>query len=169
MRTMLFALQFLPITAFLAVARYKGSTPDAWVLGFQVGAVLALLETILLAVNHVPWNRLLLAANFYLVVGAIGCTFEIAPIVLFVSEWRESAVFVSLLAVGVVTMLFTRGGFIGAPQAEPRVVYKNSLLLLAVVCVSLALSFVFRGNPWLAGTIPFILVIAVRRWLLSRL
>ena len=169
MRKLLFAFQFLPIAAFLAVARYKGSTPDAWVAGFQVGAVLAVVESVVLALNHVPWNRLLLGANLYLVVGGFGCTFGIEPIIRFVSQWRESAVFLSLIVVGIVTTLFTPGGFIEAPHAERSAVVKNSALLLAAVCVCLALSIFFRGDPWLAGTIPFVLLVAIRRWRLNKL
>jgi hypothetical protein len=166
---MLFLLvQFLPLTLFVWIARSHGFTSEAWMLAFQIGGAVAVIETVLLAFSKRVMNRLILGANLFLAVGALGFLFKLDWLTNMYGRMQESALFCSVLLVGAVTTAFSSYGFLELQSTSRSKQMKYSGILLVVACLSFVLSIIFRGNVWLSGTAPFVLLIVARRVLRGR-
>ena len=53
MRFVIPLVQFLPLTVFVVIARMKSFGPGTWGVAFQIGGLMAALETLLLVWRHV--------------------------------------------------------------------------------------------------------------------
>lgn len=168
MKALLLPFQFLPITAFVLVARAKGFTVEGWKAGFLVGEALAVLEMIVFLSLKLPIHRLLLGVNLYLVVGSMAFTFSLEPLLTLYGNLRESALFGMIAVIGVVSTLFSPKGFIEVAHPDRARVRRFSWMLVGVSIVSLTVSFLYRSNVWLAGTLPFVLLLVSRRFLQQR-
>jgi hypothetical protein len=158
-------IQFLPLTAFVATARLKGLGPEAWGLAFEVGGLLAVVETAILIWKRVTLNRLLLGANVFLMVGALGFGLQIPFIVSLYGRTHESALFGAVFVVGLLTTFFTTAGFIEMPSLDRKTVVRRSGALLVVTAICMTLSIALKGNVMLGGTLPFVLLIVARQFL----
>lgn len=112
----IFALvQFLPLSLFASYAFWYGTPEEArWQQAFQLASVAALLQLAIVLPQRRPASRLVLAANLYLLLGGLA---------FFAHQWwflqlydalRESAIFIIMLAVGIVTTVGSRSGFVAA-------------------------------------------------------
>lgn len=166
-----FALvQFLPLSLFAAYAFWHGAPDDArWQQAFQLASVAAVVQLAIVLPQRRPVNRLVLAANAYLLLGGLA---------FFAQQWwflrlydglRESAIFIVMLAVGIATTLGSRAGFVAAGGVPRRAVVRASIWLLVATAVALAISVVHRGDRYLAAVFPFIALAVVQRMMLYRL
>lgn len=163
MQRLLLLIQFLPLTVFVGCARGKGFTDEAWAVAFLMGGIAAVVETVLLvALRRVTLNRLILGANLFLMVGAIGFGIGVMPIMEIYGLMRESALLASVLVVGIVTTFATEVGFIEVEGQDRRETVVHSIYLILVTLAVLAVSFTFRGNTLWAGIIPFLIVVFAR-------
>lgn len=160
-------IQFLPLTAFVITARVGGLTTDAWPIAFQVGGLLAVAETLLLVWRRTPLNRLLLGANVFLIIGAISFALQIDFILRLYGQAQEAALFGSVFLVGIITTFWTDRGFVEVKVGNRQKIIQSSIALLIVTGLCLGMSVFFRGNVWLGGTLPFVVLI-VARYLLQR-
>ena len=163
-------VQFLPLSLFAAYAFWHGAPDETrWQHAFQWASVAALVQLAIVLPQRRPASRLVLAANLYLLMG--GAAF-------FAHQWwllqlydtlRESAIFIIMLVVGVVTTVGSRAGFVAAGAApRPRVV-RASLWLLAATAVALAVSVLYRGDRYAAAVLPLLALAVFQRVLLHGL
>ncbi len=164
-------LLFAPVLLFITYATWNGTppTPERWVAAFELGALLAIKETLTLLVLRRPLNRLMLGANLFLVIGGALAWLQLWQAFAVFAYLQGSAVLAAMAVVGVVTTVASRGGFVGVAGAERAAVRRASLLLLAVAAGSFALAFGFRGDRWLGGTLPILVLALSMRWQASRL
>lgn len=170
MKKTLLLLQFVPLTAFVAIARRNGFSQDGWSMAFQIGGALAVAESVVLCLKRTPLNRFILAVNLFLCVGGAAFALRVGPILSFYHQMMEASLFLSVLVIGIATTLWSDGGFIGATGiTSRRQVKRYSVYLLIVTAFCLVCSLAFRSNIWLAGMVPFVILILARATLLRRL
>ncbi|HSC69017.1 MAG TPA: hypothetical protein VLC79_15090, partial [Cellvibrio sp.] len=71
MKSWIFALiQFLPLSLFSSFAFWNGvPSNERWVQAFELGAVMGIIQLVIVYFQPNPVNRLILGANLYLIVG----------------------------------------------------------------------------------------------------
>jgi hypothetical protein len=162
-------VEFVPIAAFGVAMRLTSENGPNWKLAFIVGACLALLEKALLLSKRIFFDRLLLGADAFLIIGGAGFLFNIHFVLHIYGSLLHASLFASLLAVGVLTTFFTRGGFVGVKHQDRHCVVIYSFYLLGAGAAAFLISFAFRGNDLLAGAMPLTGVAIVSRILVKRL
>lgn len=155
---MLGTLAFLPGVVFLRVAQWNGPPSDErWMLAFQVATPFAGAYLLVAFCRRRPANRLVTATNLYLLAGGVMSFLRFWPGLAWYGQFRESAVMLIVVLVGLFTSTFTRAGFIGLEHAEPRQPRRDSLLLAAAV-IALVVAWFGRGNPFWAVVLPMMLL-----------
>ncbi|WP_458776760.1 hypothetical protein [Desulforhopalus sp. 52FAK] len=150
-------IQFVPLSIFLAITRWPdGSDSPNWKMAFIVGGGIALVETILLSRRKNTFNRFILAVNVFLFVGGMGFLLSIGPILSMYKNLMQSALFSSLIVVGLLTTFFSAHGFIGVEHPNRKLVINRSIYLLLASLFAFSFSLFFRGNTLLSGILPFI-------------
>lgn len=167
----LFALvQFFPLSLFASYAFWYGAPDEArWRDAFQLASLAAFLQLAVVLPQRRPANRLVLAVNLYLLLGGIAFLAHQWWLLRLYDALRESAIFVSMLVVGVVTTIGSPAGFIASQVAPRGAVIRTSGLLLAATAVGLIMSFVFRGDRYLAAVFPIVALAILQRVLTYRL
>lgn len=160
-----YLLGFLALAVFAAIAFAPGTASDErLVVAFKVSSVVALAELAVLLYRPSPVNRLILAANLWLLAGGLAA---------FLRQWwwlkgyqwlGESSLFLSMLAVGLVTTVVSPAGFV-ATHGQPRKVFWASLALLLGVAAALAVSVLWRGDIKFAAVLPVIALSWLNRFL----
>lgn len=161
-------VQFLPLSFFATYAFWHGEpTDDRWMEAFQWGSLAALIQLLIVLPQRRPTNRLILAANLYLLAGG-GAVFT--------HQWwllqtygvlREAGIFIAILIVGVVTTFASPAGFIATlgTQSEVR---RASLWLLVAAMLGLGASLMFAGDTTWAAVVPIICLAIFHRVLQVR-
>jgi alpha-beta hydrolase superfamily lysophospholipase len=162
-------VQFLPLSVFAAYAFGQGApTDDRWVVAFELAAVAAVVQLAILLPRRRPTNRLILGANLYLLVGGAAAFAQQWWLLHLYSTLRESAIFLFMAGVGMVTTLATAGGFVAAEGAPRGAVRRASLALLGATLAAVAVSATFRGDRTWAAVAPMIALAVLHRALRSR-
>jgi hypothetical protein len=140
-------LGFIALASFAAVA-YAGGPPDpaAWRRAFLIGGGLALVELLVLFKLPKPANRLIVAANLYLMLGGLAFALKQWWVLGIYETWALSGILLCMLAVGVLSTVFTTTGFIGAQGRSVRV-RQASCLLLALVALGALWAKLFPSTP----------------------
>lgn len=168
MNRLLSLIQFLPLSIFLGVARAHGFTGESWALAFQWGALTALVETIiLLPLLGNGLSRLIAGANFFLILGGIAFFFNFQILLSLIDSSRESGIFFSLLLVCMLGILTTPTGVFEKGLSKSKAEIKYSRYFVIGIVAAIFWSIYFRGNPMLAGTLPFV-SLALLKQLLQR-
>jgi hypothetical protein len=167
----LFALvQFFPLSLFASYAFWYGAPDEArWREAFQLASLAALLQLAIVLPQCRPASRLVLAVNFYLLLGGIAFMAHQWWFLQLYDVLRESAIFISMLVVGVVTTIGSPAGFIASQVAPRAAIIRASGLLLAATAVGLIMSVVFRGDRYLAAVFPIVALAILQRVLMHRL
>jgi hypothetical protein len=162
-------LQFFPLSLFAGYACWNGPPDEQrWRVAFGISAVAAIIQLAILLPQRRPVNRLVLAGNVYLLLGGLA---------FFTSQWwflryydslRETAIFLLMMAVGILSMITTRAGYAGLSEAPRGEVLRASVILLGATVLALAVSIAFRGNRYLAAVLPIIALAVLQRTLTSR-
>jgi len=166
----IFALiQFIPLSLFATYAFWSGA-PDEhrWEIAFKLASIAAIIQLLIILPQSRPANRLVLAANFYLLLGGLAFLTHQWWYLRLYDDLRESAIFVLMLAVGTVTTLASRAGYIGAVNSSRRFVVRASVALLLATTVALVLSVLFRGDRYLAAVWPIVGLAVLQRFLAHR-
>ena len=166
-------LQFFPLSCFLFAAfRHGDPQPEDWLIAFMVGGVAAVLQVILAMIlaRSRPLDRLILGVNIYLIVGGLSALTNQLWILQALNELRESGLFLCLLAVGVLTTLGSKAGFVGQADSHGQSRTKRySLALLLLAIIATIPSFLVRGQLVFSAVIPLTLLTLVNRWLARRI
>lgn len=157
--------QFLPLSVF-TIYSFRTGVPSQERLftGFMIGAVVAVIQLIWLLRQQRPANRLILGANLWLIIGGAAVYFQLWGILKLFREMREAGLLASMLAIGIVTTLFSPAGYIGSSHADAVLVRKKSCLLLLVTVLALLCGLYFRGNTLFAAVIPIIILAVLNRF-----
>lgn len=125
-------VQFIPLSVFLSIIRWSDESGTNWQLSFIIGGCISFIETIILLVRKTRINRFILAVNLFLFVGGVSFIFKLHPILSLYKSLMQSALFASLILVGLVTTFFSSYGFIGIDHPNKRSIkgksYSNILL-----------------------------------------
>ena len=164
-------LQFFPLSCFLFSAfRHGNPQPEDWLIAFMVGGSVAVLQIILASMlsRGRPLNRLLLGVNAYLAVGGLSALTSQLWILQMLDYLRESGLFLCILAVGVLTTIGSKAGFVGEVDSHAQARTKRySLALLGLATVATIPSFLIRGQLVFSAVIPLTLLTITNRRLVS--
>ncbi len=164
-----FFVQFAPLSVFLAIIRWSDASGPDWKLAFIAGGCIAVIESILLFASKNVVNRFILAVNLFLFVGGVSFLFQIYSVLGLYKNLMQSALFASLILVGVMTTLFSAYGFIGVKHSNKHMVRSRSIFLLIASSVALILSIIFRGNMLFAGILPFVGLLFINKLICLKL
>jgi glycerol-3-phosphate acyltransferase PlsY len=154
-------LEKLPLCVFLVYAKTIESRVDnKWEAPIIAGGLLAILSLIILAINRTHFNRIFLGINMYLITAAGAIFFHLNWIERIYEKLTVSAVLVWVIIIGIVTMVFSHGGFLGIYQRDRASIVQGSFYLLVAAAAALALSMVFHDNTVLSEFVPFVLLFA---------
>jgi|TARA_R110001583_G_C5445628_1_gene390342 hypothetical protein len=159
----IFALiQFFPLSTFATFAFWNGApSNDRWLEAFQLGALLGLIQLVILLPQKNPLNRLVLAGNIYLILGGLAAFFQQWWYLKLYDSLRESAIILLMLIVGGLTTFVSSSGFI-AVKGSAR---KFSIYLLIATSAMLPFAIVFEGNRTYAAVLPIIFLAILQRYL----
>jgi hypothetical protein len=96
----------------------------------------------------------------YLITAAGAIFFHLNWIERIYEKLTVSAVLVWVIIIGIVTMVFSHGGFLGIYQRDRASIVQGSFYLLVAAAAALALSMVFHDNTVLSEFVPFVLLFA---------
>jgi len=119
MNTWIFSLiQFFPLSTFATYAFYQGApSNERWLVAFQLGALLGIIQLAIILPQTKPLNRLVLAGNIYLILGGLAAYFQQWWYLKFYDSLRESAIIMLMLIVGVISTFYSTSGFIAVKTA----------------------------------------------------
>ena len=152
-------LEFVPLILYFTFARAANADNAGrqWEIAFIFSGVLSV-ATLSVLMRHQPYrlNRVMLGTNLFLISGAVAVLLRFSP--LLDLYWRINPVplFVWVVAVGIVTSLFSPHGFVGSPDSDIKSKYLHSALLLAAAVVALGISVLHQGQLFYADILPFI-------------
>lgn len=153
-------VQFVPLSVFLYVAFLNG-TPQAadWLNAFVWGGSAAVLH---LALSYFlsrgrPVNRITLGVDFYLILGGMAVVTNQMSLLTILNNLKESGIFLCLLAVGSLTTVVSKFGFVGVvdPVSPTRLTH-YSVWMLLLTCAAVVASFWFRGKLVFSAALPLI-------------
>ncbi len=163
-------IQFAPILTLASTFVVSGEV-DLERAGtlFVVAAAEAVVITGVLVTLRKPLNPVLLGTNLWLALGALAFGPPIGPLAALVDRTRAIGLFACALAVGGALTALSPRGYLGAALADPAVVRRGSLIMLALTVVALAWAWAFVDDIRLGGGLPFIALNVSRRVLVRRL
>lgn len=167
--------QFLPLSLFSTIGFWQPQTSNqGWLLAFKVAALVAILQLLLIVRQKTVMSRLILSANFYLILGGLAAFSQQWWYLELYKSLQESAIFLMMVLVAIITMLSSNYGFVGIDKAlvkdtaERLNINKQSAYLFIGVLVSLVISVLFKGNITLSTVIPIIFLALFQRYLIHK-
>jgi hypothetical protein len=163
-------LHSLPIIIFMSYARYYDMSEQAWVGAFELAAVTAIGVIFILWQQNILFDRIMLGLNIFLIIGAIGFLFNNETILQWYSTSHGGPLFMCIVLVGIVSMIFTKAGFIGVQHKNKDAVRYASFLLLVATFIALvwSVSADADGLFW-AVALPLVILSIVRHLLSEHL
>ena len=156
-------MEALPLPVFLLYAALiDQSIPHNWLGPFLASSSIAIFTTTILLFNKVSLNRLILGISLYLIIGCLALLTNHTWLNQMYGILKASGMLVSIIIVGVVSLLVSPAGFIGVLSTDRKKVIMFSLYLLLVALIAFLLSFSLQGNKWLSEVIPFIGLFAIQ-------
>ena len=150
---------YIPLAVFLTIGYWGGEDGvEKWQFAWRISSLLAVTAIYLSRKNLYSIDRIFLGVNIFLLVGG-------ALSWLSIGEWLEVyggtlrgvSLFVTLAVVGSVYTMFNARGFLNV-ERRSRASVQYSWILVAVALVAAGISWTYRGDRLLEGTIPFIMV-----------
>lgn len=165
MKSWLFALiQFLPLSSFASFAFWNGvPTSERWIQAFEFGAVAGLIQLMVVFFQPNPVNRLIFGANLYLIVGGLAAFFQQWWLFKLYGSLQESAIFIFIFCVGLVSTFTTTAGFLSVQTNAKERVRNYSYCLLAATAIALMCSLLFHGNRVWSVVVPIIVLALLQR------
>ena len=91
-------VQFFPLSLFATYAFWRGApTGERWVQAFELAALAAVVQLLILLPQRRPMNRLILGANLYLLIGGAAALAKQWWLLEAYGALRESGIFLSML------------------------------------------------------------------------
>ena len=148
-------VQFLPLSFFSSYGFWLENTSnDRWLEAFQLAAVLAVFQLSYFYLNKIIMSRLVLSANTYLILGGSAAFFQQWWFLQLYAELQETAIFIIMLMLALLSTRFSKQGFIGIAHSDKTLVQRVSILLLFCVMVALIISITFPRTYSLFNGIP---------------
>jgi hypothetical protein len=164
-----YLLGFIALVVFVTYAYANGLPTNArWEAAFKLGAVLAAVEITVLYQRKPPMNRLILGGNIWLLAGGLAFVVGQESFLRAYERLGEVSVFVSILAVGILSTAFSKKGFVGI-EAPRKAVITYSLWLIAGAIAALCMAVYFKGDVKLAAVLPLTALAFLNRYLHYRM
>ena len=164
-----YLLGFIALAFFAYLAFGRGpATDEVLIQAFKVSGVFAAAELAFLLSRSKPANRLILGANLWLITAAVAAYSEFWWWLQLYQRFGEASLFMSMLAVGLVSTWISPSGFV-AKLGPTSSVRSASLVLLAAVVVAIAFAVYFRGDVKYAAVLPVIALSWLNRLLRHKL
>jgi hypothetical protein len=164
--------QFLPLSLFSTIGFWQAQTSNEnWLLAFQVAALVGIVQLLLLVNQKTVVSRLILSANFYLILGGLAAFFQQWWYLELYNTLQESAIFMMMILVALMTILGSNKGFVGIDKTliknatERFNINKKSAYLFIGVLVSLAISVAFKGDIVFSAVTPIVVLAVFQRYL----
>ncbi len=167
--------QFLPLSLFSMIGFWQPETSNqTWLLSFQVAALVGFFQLLLIFKLKIIMSRLILSANIYLILGGLASFFQQWWYLDFYNILQETAIFIVMICVGIITMMWSKNSFVGIDKTfvkevgERISINKKSSYLFVAVLISLILSLIFKGDITLSAVTPIIFLALFQRFLVHQ-
>jgi multisubunit Na+/H+ antiporter MnhB subunit len=151
-------LEALPLSVFLLYMVVMDPRAQAeWRTPYYAATALALAGVIVLWRTGATLNRIYLGITLYFISGTIALLTRWPWLNEEYGRLEGTAMLMWVLVVGLVATIGSPRGFAGI-QADPRIVRRASLLLLAITAAATVFSLAFVGQRALSSFAPFIVV-----------
>jgi hypothetical protein len=167
--------QFLPLSLFSMIGFWQPETSNqTWLMAFQVAALVGVLQLLLIIKLKIIMSRLILSANLYLILGGLASFFQQWWYLDFYNILQETAIFIVMIFVGIITMTWSKNGFVGIDKTivkevgELISINKKSFYLFVAVLISLIFSLIFKGDIALSVVTPIICLALFQRFLVHQ-
>ena len=162
-------VQLVPIVSFALPFVAKGEVDIGRAgAGFAIGALLAVVISVLVArLGHVQ-NPILVGTGVWLCLGAIAFNVPVPLLAQWLVDTQAFGLFASAFGVGIATTLFSPSGYVGCRHGDARWIRRSSAALLALTALAAAWAFWFRADVRLGGGLPFIVLNVTRRIIIRR-
>jgi hypothetical protein len=117
--------------------------------------------------KHVS-NPIGVGTGIWLCVGALAFNVPLAPLKAWLVAVQAFALFLGVVAVGLVATFASKHGYVGARSDDPNWLRKSSLVLLLLSFGALLWAWLFRDDVRVGGGLPFIVLNVARRVLIRR-
>jgi hypothetical protein len=162
-------VQLIPIITFALPFIVRGEVDLARASsGFLLGAVLALLLSAVVMYRKYVLNPILVGAGLWLCLGAVAFNLHLAQLSALLIAAQGFGLFAMVLAVGLVTTLWSPQGYIGRRHQDARWVRRTSMALLALSVIAVWWAYSMSSNIRLGGGLPFIVLNVARRMIIVR-
>ena len=163
-------LQWLPLFVFLSFARFNEMSDDLWRQAFYVSSICALVVTAFLIYKKIILDRLRFGINLFLISGAFAFLTDSESVLRFFEANKGVVFFSGIIAVGLLTTLFSPLGFIGISVRDKQQLKKMSFVLLGATIGALIWSvFMNDYDTLVAVVVPFIALRFLRKALIDKL
>jgi hypothetical protein len=163
-------IQFLPLSLFSHYGFWQNQVSnERWLEAFQLAAVAGIVQLIIAHFQEKPMSRLILAVNLYLIIGGLSAFFQQWWYLKVVQYLQESAIFIFMLIVGLVTTLTSQSGYIGVDNLATKSHRWASWLLLFSTLLALLNANMFQGMIVQSAIIPIVLLSLLQRYLAFRI
>lgn len=160
--------KYFPLIAFLWTAKLLGMTEEAWRCAFILGGIAAVIFTALFVHKNVILDRLMLGANLFLVIGAIGFLFRAGSILYWYGMYEGASFLFPIVLVGLATMTYSTAGFIGVLHANNNTIRSASIKLLVVTLFAFGWSIVANNaGLFISAALPFIILKVIQSKLIE--
>ncbi len=154
---------FLPIISFV----WSNKIWHSWKISFIIGGAIALAYIIFTAISRIDSDTLMVGVNLFLIVGAVMYLFDISFLKFIYDKFLFSTIFLFVFIAGIFLTIFSKYGFAGIKNKSSKTVRLMSCYMLMASFVSLVFSFIFSYNILIAGLLPFLFLVIVRKILVD--
>ena len=163
-------IQFLPLSLFSTYGFWQNqASNERWIEAFQLAALLGILQLVIMLFQRNPVNRLILATNLYLIFGGVAAFFQQWWYLEIYQSLQESAIFIFMIAVGVITTLASPSGYIATRNLPKNAHIWASWTLLFASIFAFLNANALQGQIMYSVVIPIISLSVLQRFLSFRL
>ena len=154
-------LIYIPLFIFMTIGFGGGvESIERWQLAWKASSVIALLAIFFELRNLESTNRIFLGVNIFLIIGGFMAWLNLGQwLEIYGGLFRGVSLFAVLTFVGITTTMFSQKGYINSTAiTKQKLIFKYSWVLVFITILSGFVSYLFRENKLLEGTLPFLLV-----------
>jgi hypothetical protein len=165
-RWVLALIQFFPLSLFATYAFWDGAPTDQrWIEAFKLAALAGAVQLAVVLPQPYPVNRLVLAGNLYLIFGGVAAMAEQWWFLRIYDSLRESAIFLFMLAVGMVATFASRAGFVAVSDGDASRIRWSSLVLVLATALCFFPATLFEGQRMWSAVFPIVILAVLQRFL----
>ncbi len=160
--------QFVPLTFFVLYASWQGQDSFArWLQAFEYSAGLALLQ-LWLCRQLRPVNKLMLAANLYLLLGAAASVLQLSVLQWLLDLWRAQALFAGIALLNLLCLCGHPAGCLSTYPQHQRDGQTASLLLWLASLLAMLPAMLTQWSLLYSAFLPLLLLSLLEKWLSRR-